>query len=203
MDTLKLKKASPLGDQQVPDFQIVSDGAIEDAPGGDVDFMARELRRAREAGRELAEFLCKRLPGQTIDGLLLALLERQASALHVGHAWLDGLNEKAKRHRDEKDAFAFVDRLYEQTPDLKADGLDCFDGYYITTDDLWDYFKRAWKKLPAVSESPVELISKLIDERDCLKQRVERRDATLEKLSPSTLANMKLIDDSEFPGVAE
>lgn len=79
-----------------------------------------------------------------------------------------------------------LDSTFAMTEDPARD----FDGYFLSWNQYIDQFKGVWEGINALgfNESPAELLTKLVDERDELKSRAERAEA---KLAAST----KAIDD--------
>ena len=77
----------------------------------------------------------------------------------------------------------FIRQLYEKEPNLKKGGLEDFDGYFIHYDKVIHAVCHAWGgENPGYLSDPLELIYRLIDERDgiliSLKEWAEtRKDA--------------------------
>lgn len=61
-------------------------------------------------------------------------------------------------------ADAFIAELYEQEPNLKEEGLERFDGYFVHWDKIIKQCATAG--VDGYSQSPAELITRLIDQRD-------------------------------------
>lgn len=62
-----------------------------------------------------------------------------------------------------------LEHLYTLAPDMKDEGLDHFDGYFVHWDEVSEALGRAWPRtIVGYAESPLELVARLIDERDAL-----------------------------------
>jgi len=77
MQSICIRKAEPIGNQEIPDIQIVIAGSLPDFSdlGSYEDFY-------RAQARELFRCLCF-LPGGTFDQLLLLMIESRASLFKV------------------------------------------------------------------------------------------------------------------------
>lgn len=74
----------------------------------------------------------------------------------------------------------FLDRLYEEHPELKDDvGLD-FDGWYCDWQEIIDICARAG--CDSYSESPTELIHQIINQRDELVAKAAATPGVVEAL---------------------
>lgn len=67
-----------------------------------------------------------------------------------------------------QDERELLDRLYQSSQCLRESGIENFDGEYIHFNEVAEACCRAWPdgKDPGFSESPMEYISHLINERD-------------------------------------
>lgn len=70
--------------------------------------------------------------------------------------------------------------LINRVPDLK-ENFEEFDGFFVHWDQVTDTISKAGKNYQHYSESPFELITKLIDERDDLRERLDRRNGRKKK----------------------
>lgn len=61
----------------------------------------------------------------------------------------------------------FIEQLYREEPNLKKEGLQNFDGYYVHWDKVVKALSWAWpdEKVGYI-QSPLELVIRLINERD-------------------------------------
>jgi len=75
---------------------------------------------------------------------------------------IDALTAENKQYTD------FVQELYRQEPSLKNEGLENFDGYWVRWDQVIKACQWAWENEHDYDESPLELITDLIEERDVL-----------------------------------
>ena len=68
---------------------------------------------------------------------------------------------------------SFLNHLYEICPNMKKEGLKEFDGYFTSYDKFLERISHAWEgENPCYNDHPFELITKLINERDELKDQV-------------------------------
>jgi hypothetical protein len=71
------------------------------------------------------------------------------------------------------DVRELLEHLFKLAPTLDGEGLDHFDGYFVHWDEVTRALYKAWPdKHVGYSESPLELVHRLIDERDALLMAV-------------------------------
>ena len=82
------------------------------------------------------------------------------------------LEEKARGAVITKAEREALDWIYKEQSELKKEGIQNFDGYYLTYDKFFDAIKQAWpdEKHIGYLEDPLELVTRLIDERDEAKK---------------------------------
>lgn len=59
----------------------------------------------------------------------------------------------------------FIEELYELEPSLKTEGLERFDGYFVHWNEIIEFCHRVGG-VEGYTQSPLELISRIIDQRD-------------------------------------
>ena len=71
--------------------------------------------------------------------------------------------------------------VVDREPALK-DSFEDFDGFFVHWDEVADAMKAAGPEYEGYSESPLELITQLIDERDDLLEQVNQAESEIENL---------------------
>ncbi len=68
-----------------------------------------------------------------------------------------------------------LDELYKETASLKDEGIENFFGYYVSYDKVLDALCKAWPgENVGYNEDPLELVVRLIYERDEANAEIER-----------------------------
>lgn len=79
--------------------------------------------------------------------------------------------------RSTEDTAEFFAELYRLAPTLKDEGLENFDGYFIHWHEIVKACAQAWPDKNVVySQSPLELIVQIIDERDEALAKAKQAD---------------------------
>ena len=101
---------------------------------------------------------------------------------HVGE-WQKELqdlsNELAAVRKQLSDAHPWMETIIGLEPNLEKEGVENFDGYFAHWNEVIERCNQAWEKPPGYSQSPLELITKIIDERDDYRKQVKAQDALL------------------------
>ena len=109
--------------------------------------------------------------GKTVyDGVC----EKLESIAEIKRAFED-LKEKATRLDITEAERETLDNIYDEEPALTAEGIGNFDGYYVHYDKFFKAINQAWPDVRMdYLEDPLELVTKLIEERDELKGEIEK-----------------------------
>ncbi len=144
----------------------------------DQDIAAIRTRADREwkASHQLQAGRKGRAAAPLTSGDVLALL----AAYEEADAQADIAKARAKKAEEA------CDIVFEEAPSLRTEGMENFSGYYLSYDKFIARIRRAWPGQRCdYNEDPLELLTKLIEQRDDL---VGQREAAVADAARSLAA---------------